>query len=156
MARIEVDQSGKIEQTHFDTRIGAVRLRSSSVVIIDRRLKRELLSEVIPVRRKFKVLSLFTSGVFLAIKPLLAEGDIIVIDNEYLDQMRRVVRALRLLIGTSGLPEPEQIVVTSHYEVERAHLISKAPHVADYKLAVGINNARILTDVYYQVLDIIR
>ena len=52
--------------------------------------------------------------------------------------------------------EPEQIVVASHYEVERAHLISRAPHIADYKLAIGISNARVLTDLYYQVLNIIR
>jgi len=156
MTRIEVDQSGKVEQTQFDTRIGAVRLQLSSAVIIDRRLKRKLLSEVIPVRRKFKVLSIFASGVFLTIKPLLDEGDIITIDNEYPNQMKHVIRALHLLIRASGLPEPEQIVVASHYEVERAHLISRAPHIADYKLAIGISNARVLTDLYYQVLDIIR
>ena len=156
MARIEIDQSGKIEQTHFDTRIGAVRLERSSVVIIDRRLKRELLSEVLPVRRKFKVLSLFTSGVFLAIKPLLAVGDIIAIDNEYPNQMKRVIRALSTLIRIHELPEPEQIIVVSHYEVERAHLLSRAPYLADYKLVVKPNNAHILIDLYYRVLRLIR
>ena len=130
MARIEVDQSGKVEQTQFDTRIGAVRLRSSSAVIIDRRLKRRLLSEVIPVRRKFKVLSIFASGVFLTIKPLLDEGDIITIDNEYPNQMKHVIRALHLLIRAS-----------------RARTNSSG---------ISLGNARVLTDLYYQVLNIIR
>jgi len=156
MARIEIDQSGKIEQTHFDTRIGAVKLERSSVVIIDRRLKRELLSEVLPVRRKFKVLSLFTSGVFLAIKPLLAAGDIIAIDNEYPNQMKRVIRALNILIRIHELPEPEQIIVASHYEVERAHLLSRAPYLADYKLVMRSSNAHILVSLYYHVLRLIK
>ncbi|RLF17760.1 MAG: hypothetical protein DRN06_03180 [Thermoprotei archaeon] len=149
-------KAAKIEQTRFDTRIGAVRLEASSVVIIDRRLKRELLSEVIPVRRKFKVLSLFTSGVFLAIKPLLTEGDMIAMDNEYPNQMKHVIRALHSLIGAYGLPEPEQIVVASHYGVERAHLISRTLHIADYKLLVRADNAHILADLYRRVLRIIR
>lgn len=155
MAKIEVDQSGKVEQTHFDTRIGAVKLRTSSVVIIDRRLKRELLSEVIPVRRKFKVLGLFASCAFLAVKPLLAEGDVVVIDNEYPNQMKRVIRALSLLVKAYGLPGPEQIIVASHCEVERAHLISRAPHLADHTLVVKTDNAYILTSLYRQVLDFI-
>ena len=48
---IYVNQSGKVEQTNFDTKIAAVRGDESFCLIIDKNLKQKLLSKY---KSKFK------------------------------------------------------------------------------------------------------
>jgi len=156
MTKIEVDQSGKIEQKQYDTRIGAAKNKMYSIVIIDKRLKRGLLSRHKQLKRKFRVLSLFTASTFLAIRPLLSEGDTILLDDEYPNQMKLVIRLLNTLIKIHNLPKPDQIIVASHNEVKRAHLVSRKPNLANYKLMININKSTTLAELYEQTLKLLR
>ncbi len=88
---IEVDQSDKIERLEKDA-ILAFANKIQRSVVIPARLKRELLTQM---RRKGKsrknaCLWMFSAGVFLLLKPYLAEiikrDDLITIDTEYTGQ----------------------------------------------------------------------
>ena len=90
---IYVNQSGKIEQTNFDTKIAAVRGDKSFCLIIDKDLKRRLLSKY---KSKFKssknlIIRLFAIGAYLAIKELYMGGDVVIVDDEYPSHGRRII-----------------------------------------------------------------
>ena len=90
---IYVNQSGKIEQTNFDTRVAAVKGDESFCLIIDKNLKRGLISKY---KSKFKssknlIIRLFAIGAYLSIKGIYRNGDVVIIDNEYPSHGRRII-----------------------------------------------------------------
>lgn len=80
---IEIDQSGKIEQTNLDTVIAFSNSRSFSVKI-KARTKRRLLEEFrLRGQSKLFTLRTFTAGVCILIKDHLSVIDRVAIDIEY-------------------------------------------------------------------------
>ena len=150
-ALIQVDQSGKVEQKEYDTVVAAVRNGVGSVVVLDRRVKRRILSERIQLKRKRKVLKLFAASVFLAVKPLLTERDMIAIDVEYPRQMGHVARLLKRMIVMNQLPIPESIETYSHGNLLRAHALARRPSQANYLIKIDERNEDILFKLYKAV-----
>lgn len=81
MAHIEVDQSGKIEQTSLDT-VVAFRNTEQFTVLMKKKIKAEILVEY---RKKHKdiVYRLFAILIFICIKNYLGKLKLVMIDNEY-------------------------------------------------------------------------
>ena len=82
MAKIEIDQSGKIESTNADTVIAT---SGGDSLLIPAAIKRECLLEM---RRqgdyiKHSQIILFTVGVFLLVRDKTKKGSTLVIDEEY-------------------------------------------------------------------------
>ena len=82
--RIEVDQSGKIEQTNRDTAL-AFSNEISYAVLIPAGVKREAINLLRATGRRGKTLyiSLFAAALYQLLKDHLDKVDIIVIDVEY-------------------------------------------------------------------------
>ena len=139
-----MDQSGKVEQTEYDTVVAAVRGQVSSVIIIDRRVKRSILSWRIRISRKRKVLRTFSSAVLLAIKPILMEDDVIAIDNEYSGQMNYIKNWISRLIRKERIALPEDIITVSGEEISSADIIARRPLSANYILRIDERNKDIL------------
>jgi ABC-type microcin C transport system permease subunit YejE len=142
--KVIVDQSGKVEQTEYDTVVAAVRGQVSSVIIIDRRVKRSILSWRIRISRKRKVLRTFSSAVLLAIKPILMEDDVIAIDNEYSGQMNYIKNWISRLIRKERIALPEDIITVSGEEISSADIIARRPLSANYILRIDERNKDIL------------
>jgi hypothetical protein len=138
--KVIVDQSGKVEQTGYDTVVAAVRGQVSSVIIIDRRVKRSILSWRIRISRKRKVLRTFSSAVLLAIKPILMEDDVIAIDNEYSGQMNYIKNWISRLIRKERIALPEDIITVSGEEISSADIIARRPLSANYILRIDERN----------------
>ncbi len=97
--RIEVDQSGKIEQTNRDTAL-AFSNEISYTVLIPARVKREAISLLRATGRRGKTLyiSLFAAALHQLLKDYLDRVDLIVIDVEYEGNEQDVKLALLNLI----------------------------------------------------------
>ena len=78
--KIEVDQSGKIEQTDMDT-VVAFSNNHQYAVLLPKELKRRLISKY--KKEKQIILKLFIICVYYTIKDYLHQLETIVIDNEY-------------------------------------------------------------------------
>ena len=81
---IEVDQSGKIEQTHKDT-VLAFSNEISYAVLIPARVKREAINllRITGKRGKSLYISLFAVALYQLLKGHLDRVDLIAIDMEY-------------------------------------------------------------------------
>jgi len=130
---IVVNQSWKIEQTNRDTRVAAIKGGDSFVVIIDRRLKRWILQNY---RERFSgdkdlYVRMFGAAVFLAIQPLYAKGDKIIIDLEYPGHERKIIRHITGLVIRSfqHLPKRE-ILFTLVGKKSASHFIARNPRYA--------------------------
>ncbi|MGA9349863.1 MAG: hypothetical protein WBW48_13815 [Anaerolineae bacterium] len=97
--RIEVDQSGKIEQTDKNTAL-AFSNDISYVVLIPARVKREAINllRVTGKRGKNLYISLFAAALYQLLKDHLDRVDLIVIDMEYEGNEQDVKLALLNLI----------------------------------------------------------
>lgn len=78
--RIEVDQSGKIEQTEMDT-VVAFSNNHQYAVLLPKELKRILINKY--RKEKQVILKLFVICVYYTIRDYLHQIELIVIDNEY-------------------------------------------------------------------------
>jgi hypothetical protein len=100
--RIEVDQSGKIEQTHRDTAL-AFSNEISYAVLIPARVKREAINLLRATGKRGKNLytSLFAAALYQLLKDHLDRVDLSVIDMEYEGNEQDVKLALLNLIWQS-------------------------------------------------------
>ena len=78
--KIEVDQSGKIEQTDMDT-IVAFSNNHQYAVLLPKELKRILINKY--RKEKQVILKLFVSCVYYTLRDYLHQIELIIIDNEY-------------------------------------------------------------------------
>lgn len=130
---IHVNQSWKIEQTSNDTKIAAVKERNSFVVILDRRLKRQILKNY---RNRFSCdknlyVRMVGAGVFLAIKPLYIQGDKIIIDLEYPGHERKIIRHIAsLIIRYFGHVPKRQVLFTMLGKKSTTHFVARNPEYA--------------------------
>lgn len=145
---IYVNQSWKIEQTSNDTKIAAVKGRDSFVVILDRRLKRQILQNC---RYRFSCdknlyVRMFGAGVFLAIKPLYARGDKIIIDLEYPGHERRTIRHITSLIIRHFRHVPRrQVLFTMLGKKSATHFVARNPEYASKGyITINIENQDVL------------
>ncbi|MBS3096651.1 hypothetical protein J4480_04385 [Candidatus Woesearchaeota archaeon] len=90
--RIEVDQSGKIEQTDMDT-ILAFSNNHQYAVLFTKDTKRELIKKY--RKEKQIILKLFVACVYYTIKDYLHQAELIIIDNEY-DGKQNYIKSLLL------------------------------------------------------------
>ncbi len=83
--RVEVDQSGKIEQTDGDT-ILAFANGASGSLLIRATVKRQCLQALRRrgIGTKMITLRLFSTGLFLLLRKVLKEGALVMIDTEYI------------------------------------------------------------------------
>ena len=139
---IIVNQSWKVEQTNSDTRVAAIKGRDSFVVVIDRRLKRQILKNH---RSRFSsdkdlYVRMFGAGVFLAIQLLYVKGDKIIIDLEYPGHERTLIRHITGLIirHFQHLPKRE-ILFTLVGRKSAPHFMARNPKYAR-KGHIIINN----------------
>ena len=104
--KIEIDQSGKIENTSKVT-VVAFANEVSHAILIPAKVKRQL-QEVF--RRQGKprlfVYRTFAAGVFLLIKDYLPKIKDIVIDTEYTGHEKQIKDVILELIRKEHLPEP--------------------------------------------------
>lgn len=90
---IEVDQSGKIEQTEVNT-VLAFSNAVSYAILIPAEVKRICLGILRAQRVKRIYLEIFAAGIFLLIKEHLNKMESITIDEEYTGQDRHIKRML--------------------------------------------------------------
>lgn len=97
---VEIDQSGKFEDTKFDT-VLAFSNGSSHTIIIPKKTKRNAISILRKLGKKGKTfyLQLFTVCLYLLIKNKLKTLTIITIDEEYVTRNRDIKRQLLNLIS---------------------------------------------------------
>ena len=104
--RVEIDQSGKIEETRKNTVI-AFANGISYAVLIPAKVKRQL-QEVF--RRQGKprlfVYRTFAAGIFLLIKNHLPKIKDLVIDTEYIGHEKQIKEMVLEMIRRRGLAEP--------------------------------------------------
>lgn len=125
---IYVNQSGKIEQTNFDTKIAAVRGDESFCLIIGKNLKRRLLSRY---KGEFKssknlIIRLFAIGAYLAIKELYRGGDVVIVDNEYPSHGRRIIAMIASRLKISESP----VMIGRLGKKHPSHKFSTKPYLA--------------------------
>lgn len=148
---IYVNQSWKIEQTSNDTRIAAVKRQDSFVVILDRRLKRQILQDY---RTRFSsdknlFVRMFGAGVFLAVQPLYTEGDKIIIDLEYPGHERKIIRHITSLIIRHFRHVPRrQVLFTMLGKKSATHFVARNPEYASRGYTtINIENQDLLLKV---------
>ena len=94
--RVEVDMSGKIEQTEMNT-VVAFRNKEQFTVLLQRKIKTEFLTKY---RSKYKDVHyrLFAILIYYCIKDYLSKIQLVIIDNEYEGREEDVKRNLLRLI----------------------------------------------------------
>lgn len=103
--RVEVDQSGKIEQTNQDT-VLAFSNRIKRAILIPRREKRKLIKILRERGMDVKVFypRIFCSALFILFEPHLSELDNIVIDDEYTGKTRLIKNLLNNIAYRQNKP----------------------------------------------------
>ncbi len=102
--KVEIDQSGKIEDTNRDTVIAFANGRRRAVLITSKTKRR--LQEVyrqIGQPRVF-VINTFCAGLALLLKKELKSGDIVLIDEEYSGYEQLIEALLRKMLGEKHDP----------------------------------------------------
>ncbi|MEM2936556.1 MAG: hypothetical protein QW231_05210 [Candidatus Bathyarchaeia archaeon] len=147
---ILVNQSWKVEQTNRDTRVAAVRGRDGFVVVIDRKLKRRVLRDY---RDRFSgdkalYVRMFGAGVFLAIQPLYAKGDRIIIDIEYPGHERTIIRHITGLIIRRFRHLPKRdVLFTAVGKRSAPHFIARNPeHASKGYIVLGTKERSFLLE----------
>lgn len=146
---IYVNQSGKIEQTNFDTKIAAVKGNESFCLIIDKNLKRRLLAKY---KGEFKssknlIIRLFAIGAYLAIRELYRGGDVIIIDNEYPSHGHRIIAMIVSRLKISEGP----VIIGRLGKKHPSHKFSPKPF-----LATGVRKLTLKDEKFILKLKLIR
>lgn len=134
--RVEIDQSGKIEDTRVDT-ILAFSDGISGSILIPAKIKRKCVEFVRDDRHKTKTLYLriFCAGLFLLLKDYLSYLDQIIVDVEYLGR-EHDIKALLLRLIWEPYPnfDPDKIQFS---------LVGKdsPAHIKAYSIFTGLENA---------------
>lgn len=104
---IEIDQSGKIEETNRDTVVAFSNGKSYSIKISGK-TKRKLqeIFRRIGEPRTF-VIHTFCVLIFLAIKKYTTENDQVIIDLEYVKKEKAILNTLEIIFGIENLKLPE-------------------------------------------------
>jgi len=122
--RVEVDQSGKVEDTRVDT-VLTFSNRASGSILIPAEVKRECVEFVRDDRHKTKTLYLriFCAGLFLLLESKLPKIDQIIIDVEYLGREHDIkALLLRLIWKVYPTFDPDNIQFASVGKDSPAHV----------------------------------
>lgn len=124
--RIEVDQSGKVENTQTDTVLAFSDGKRYSIVI-PARLKRKwfALSGEKKKSKKESYLLLFSAGLFLLLKNHIERSAEVIIDREYLGQDANLRAMLLRQLRRAGVKiEKDQIQFTQIGKESKAHKLA--------------------------------
>lgn len=134
--RVEVDQSGKVEDTRVDT-VLAFSDGTSGSILIPAKVKRECVEFVRDDRHKTKTLYLriFCAGLFLLLEDNLPKIDQIIIDIEYLGREHDIKALLLRLIW--------EIYPTFNPDKIQFALVGKdsPAHIKGYSIFTGLEDA---------------
>lgn len=121
--RIEIDQSGKVENTQTDS-VLALSNNNKYSIIIPANLKRKWFSTLRKPKRT-TYLYLFSASLFLLIKDHVDKNSQIYIDREYVGQERNVkAMLLRLLESAKKKITADQIYFTNIGKKSDAHKLA--------------------------------
>jgi hypothetical protein len=110
-SRLQVDQSGKVEQTNKLTVVAYSNERQQTLEV-PARVKREVLTRLKRRghERKAAVLMVFAASLALLLRDAVKHVPMIVIDDEYTNQQRAIKSRLLRYLKRSGTPVPPNIL----------------------------------------------
>lgn len=122
--KIQIDQSGKIEETHRETILAYSNSKIFSVKITakSKRKLQELFREIGEPRSY--VIAVFTVGIFLLIEDDLQNIDSIIIDPEYRGKEQIILKILNSLFEAHKIKEMPIIQFKSIGRLSKAHLVA--------------------------------
>lgn len=122
--KIEIDQSGKIEETHRETILAYSNSKLFSVKITakSKRKLQELFREI--GEPKSYVIAIFSVGIFLLIEDNLQNIDSIIIDSEYRGKEQNILKILDNLFEAHKIKKIPVIQFKSIGKLSKAHLVA--------------------------------
>ena len=123
--KIEIDQSGKMEDTSKDT-VLAFSNHEHYAILVDRRVKQNIYSKI--KKRKILQIRLFVIGIYILLKDQLYNKALIIVDEEYQGN-EVLIKGLLLDLIRKDLPNFDHNII-------RFERVSKASNA--HKLALSI------------------
>ncbi len=124
--QVEVDQSGKIEQTEVDTVLAFANGASGSL-LIRATVKRQCVQTLRQRRKGNKTITLhlFSVGLYLLLRGVLRKGAVVIIDTEYIGREGDIKGMLFRMARRDNLDlEPDQIQFRQVGRKSSAHIIA--------------------------------
>lgn len=121
--RIEIDQSGKVEETNKDT-VLALSNHIECSILISSSVKKQLLEILRKKKNSDKIiyLQIFSAGLFLLLRPYLEELTEVIIDTEYQGKEADIKAILKRLFQKQNLKFNFQLYFKQIGKNSSAHL----------------------------------
>lgn len=148
MALITVDQSIKVEDTRYDTKIAVVKDNDSCLVILTNKLKRAIYREYTKFRKpklsqKQITFALFAYGIAKGVREIFKRKDVMEIDDEYSGRDYIISSRLQFYLLKFGIKIPlSEIQMTKIGKIHLAHKLSREEQKPKRKIILSHKNIK--------------